>query len=567
MRKIVASLLLVLALLGTAVGIKLEPGLFAVHAQESQPLEPLNEASALLENETNTIQVIDTYGPSVVAVNVEVRGQMTSPFGQLPDGMEIPEEFRRFFQLPQQQVPSEQDLQEFRPQGSGSGFVISDNGDIITNYHVVQSALAPNSVTPLDDVRLSVVFPSSDEQFLVDVVGVNPLYDIALIRLQDAANLPAEVQPIPLADSDSVRVGQKAIAIGNPFGFSSTVTTGIISAVGRDFPSIGRVTIPMVQTDAAINPGNSGGPLLNSRGELIGMNTAIIPGQGGGFGDRGNIGIGFAVPANFIQNNLADLKSGGFFDIRARPRLGIGIAPIAAFPPEVRDSFNLPASGVAVQNVEPGSAAEKAGLKGGTINVEYDGQTVMLGDRPLVVGGDIIVGVNGSEITDTSELVDMVFDSQAGDTLELTVLRDDKELTIPVTLAVVPTNAQAATSMPEAATGPARLGVNLQDVAAYPETIRDNLSLPAGGAVVVEVAPGSAAEAAGLQGGQFNLEYEGQRYPAGGDIITRADGQAVENAQALIDIVSGKQVGDTLELTLLRDGAEETLEVTLQAAN
>ncbi len=531
----------------------------------SQSVARLDEAQSLLQDEQNTTDVIATYGPSVVAVNVEVRGQRVDPFGQGFSPDIIPPEFRRFFQLPQQpqqpQGDQQDDLGEFRQQGSGSGFVVSDQGDIVTNYHVARSALQEDSVTPLENTRLTVTFPSSDEELPVRVVGVNVLYDLALLRLEDPDDLPADVRPIPLADSDALRVGQKTIAIGNPFGFASTVTTGIVSGVSRSLPGVGRADIPLVQTDAAINPGNSGGPLLNSRGELIGINTAIIPGSAFN-GERGNLGIGFAVPSNLLQQNLAELQQGGFADIRSRPRIGITFADVRAFPDSVRESFNLPDNGAVVRTVEAGGPAAQAGLQGGT-------STIDIGGTSVEVGGDVITAVDGQALEDANDLRDVVLSKNEGDTVELTVLRDGEEENVEVTLSVVPRAEQplqVETEPQETASGP-RLGVGIQDIDAYPDEVRQSLNLPDQGVVVTEVAPDSPAAAAGLRGGQFALESGGQQYAAGGDVILAVNGEEVSSAQALQDIISSQQVGDSVELRIWRNGEEQTLQATLAAAD
>ena len=553
-------------------------------ANPSATIAPLNEAGALLQDEQNTIDVIGTYGPSVVAVNVEVRGQRVDPFSQQnsPQDM-IPPELRRFFQLPQQQPQQQQQQQpqqqqpqdnsqsqsnpgDFLPYGAGSGFVVSDSGDIVTNYHVASEALQPNSVTPLADARLTVTFPSSDQEYPVKVVGVNALYDLALLRLENPSDMPADVTPIPIGNSDNLKVGQKTIAIGNPFGFSSTVTTGIVSGVSRSLPGVGETNIPLVQTDAAINPGNSGGPLLDSQGQLVGINTAIIPGLSAN-GQRGNLGIGFAVPSNLLQQNLAELQQGGYTDVSTRPHIGVGIVDVQAFPQSVRQSLNLPDNGVLVRSVEPGSAAEKAGLQGGT-------STVDIGGTPVEVGGDVITAVDGQAVSTTGELQDLVFSKNDGDTLTLTVLRNGQEQTIPVTLSATnPQTASAQTSesggaqsQAAAPSGP-RLGIGIQDISSYPDDVRQSLNLPDSGVVVTQVAQDSPAAAAGLRGGQFSLDSGGQQYAAGGDVILAVDGQDVSSAQALQQIISGHKAGDTIELRVWRNGEEQTLNATLAEAN
>ena len=385
---------------------------------------------ALLEYEQNTISIVEEYSPSVVAVNLTVQGEPVLPEGYEEFFDQVPEQFRRFFQQP------EQDPAPRPQQGSGSGFVVDDQGRIITNYHVVRSALQEESVEPREGAEITVTFPSSDEEFPVRVVGANQTYDLALLELTDPDALPQavrEVVPIPIADSDEVLVGQKAVAIGNPFGFATTVTQGVVSGVSRTLPGVGDQSvgynIPLIQTDAPINPGNSGGPLLNSRGELIGINTAIIPNVGI-TGERGNLGIGFAVPANFLASNLAQLEEGGLINLQSRARLGIGIASVQDYPANVRERLDLPEQGVVILQVEPGSAAEAAGLQGGDIEIMIEGQAVP-------AGGDVILAVDGAEVTDPSELQNLIFSRGEGDTVELRILRGGEEQTVEVTLARV----------------------------------------------------------------------------------------------------------------------------------
>jgi S1-C subfamily serine protease len=397
-----------------------------VFAQET--ITPLDEASALLEYERNTIDIIDAYGSSVVAISIEVQGERQNPSDFL---RQVPDQFRDFFNLPEDFDPENMPDTPTPPrQGSGSGFVVNDDGQIITNYHVVRAALEERSVEMLEGADIRVIFPGNDEEVPVRVVGANALYDIALLELENPADLPDSLRPIPVSNSESIRVGQKTIAIGNPFGFESTVTVGIVSGIGRNLPGVGEINVPLLQTDAAINPGNSGGPLLNSRGELIGINTAIIPQVGFG-GQRGNLGIGFAVPSNILAANLEEMQAGTFSDIDTRPRLGVIIRDVAAYPEEVRSNLNLPDSGVAIIQVQPGSAAEGAGLQGADFEVTVDGQTIP-------AGGDVIIAVNGQEISSANEIQDIVFGSQRGDILDVTVWRDGAEQTISVTLEVVP---------------------------------------------------------------------------------------------------------------------------------
>ena len=373
----------------------------------------------LLEDERNTVEIFERHGPAVVAVTVTVEGRVTNPLEDVPEE-QIPPMFRQFLpQFEQRQPPQ---------RGSGSGFVVDADGSIVTNYHVVQAALEENSVTMLDEAEMTVSFQDGST-VPVRVVGANALYDLALLALEDTDDLPSGLTPIPLGE-ELPRVGQKAIAIGNPFGFESSVTTGIVSALGRTLPGVGEVPVSLVQTDAAINPGNSGGPLLDSGGRLIGVNTAIIPSVGA-MGQRGSLGIGFAVPSPILAQTLDSLREGGFVSVETRPRLGITVQSIRAYPEQVRSRLSLPASGVAVIDVAPGSAADEAGLRPSDMAVDVGGRT-------LPVPQDVITEIDGEPVGSPGDLQRAVFAKDEGDTVTLTVLRDGEEITVDVTLSVVP---------------------------------------------------------------------------------------------------------------------------------
>lgn len=391
---------------------------------------PPDATSALLEDERNTIDIVDALGDSVVAVNVEVRGERVNPFEDILPF--LPEQFRDL--LPQQGTPQTR-------QSSGSGFVVDGEGRIITNYHVVRAALEPDSVALRSGGSISVVFPGSEEEYAVTVVGANPDYDLALLTLDDPAGLPEEVTPIELADSDTALVGQKVIAIGNPFGLQSSVSQGIISAIGRELPSIGRVEIQMIQTDAAINPGNSGGPLLDSSGRLLGVNTMIVPGMTAA-GTAGNIGIGFAVPSALLAETLPDMVEGGLIgfyagtiDIVNRPRIGISGISIEEFPDEARDALNLPEEGVVVIEVAADSPAEEAGIVGPMYEANF-------GNQAFPAGGDIIVSANGEPVSEIADLQRLVLAGAEGDELQLGVWRNGETREVSLTLQVVESGQQ-----------------------------------------------------------------------------------------------------------------------------
>lgn len=395
-----------------------------MHIGHAQVGVGLDEADAFLADERNTIEIVEHYGASVVAVSVEVRGEAVDPFAPFRDS--LPPQFRDFFRLPQApQTPQPR-------QGAGSGFVVDEQGRIVTNFHVVTAALEPGTVELREGASIEVLFPDLDEPVPVRVLGANPDVDLALLEAHDAEQLP-DVPAISLSQ-EPVRVGQKVIAIGNPFGLQSTVTTGIVSAVGRQFELIGRIEIEMIQTDAAINPGNSGGPLLDSRGNLIGINTAIIPAIGVD-GQRGNVGIGFAVPASHLAESLPLLEAGGLSGISAaamdpdRPRLGVTITPLDGFPEGVREALNLPEQGLVITGVDPDGAAAEAGISGPAFIATVNG-------REYPAGGDIVLEADGQAVERAEDLQRIVFGKDEGDVVQLLLWRNGATREVDVTLRV-----------------------------------------------------------------------------------------------------------------------------------
>ncbi len=286
-------------------------------------------------------------------------------------------------------------------QGQGSGFILDKSGHILTNFHVIAGANRGIEVQ-LNDKR----------KFAAKVIGTDRTHDLALLQIS-ATNL----QPVTLADSSGLNVGQKVYAIGNPFGLAGTMTRGIISAIRPIRSASGAPIEDAIQTDAAINPGNSGGPLLNSSGEVIGINTMIASN-----GADQSSGIGFAIPINTAKAVLSDLIRYGHVN---RPSLGISSL---AIDPDLASQMGLAAdSGVLIQKVLPGGAAERAGLHGGN-------EQAYLGNSPIMLGGDLIVAIDGHEITDPQDITAIMDKHQAGDTISITVVRGRRRLTVNVTL-------------------------------------------------------------------------------------------------------------------------------------
>jgi putative serine protease PepD len=285
----------------------------------------------------------------------------------------------------------------------GSGFVIDKAGHIVTNYHVVEGA-----------TELSVSF-SGEEPVPATVVGSDPSTDIAVIKVDVPASA---LSPLVLGDSDAVTVGDAVVAIGNPFGLDRTITAGIVSAVQRNITAPNNFQIDhVIQTDAAINHGNSGGPLLNSRGEVIGVNAQI---QGGSV--DGNIGIGFAIPVNTVKAIASQLIESGKVE---HPYLGVTLQEITQ---DLAQNFRLPVDqGVLIGSVQPDTPAEDAGLEGGDTPVTLNGENYTL-------GGDIIVKVDGQAVTTVDDVREAILAKKPGDTITLEINRDGQTMTVSVEL-------------------------------------------------------------------------------------------------------------------------------------
>jgi S1-C subfamily serine protease len=286
-------------------------------------------------------------------------------------------------------------------QGQGSGFVIDSAGHILTNYHVIAGA------------RQVEVTLWNKKKYRADVIGSDRQKDLAVLQIS-AKNLTSAI----LGDSKNLEVGQKVYAIGNPFGFSGTMTRGIISSIRSVRSPEGGGIDQAIQTDAAINPGNSGGPLLNSRGEVIGINSMIFTG-----GVEQSAGVGFAIPINSAKAVLNDLVEFG----RVR-RPSLGIASFLPIGPELADQMGLAAdAGVLIQQVVPGGAADRAGLKGGH-------ERAYMGNTPIYVGGDLIVQVDDQDIESAQDIAGILENHHAGDKIKVTIYRGKRRMTIDVTL-------------------------------------------------------------------------------------------------------------------------------------
>ena len=366
----------------TQVGLQTPPTL----APEPTPLPP----EAIAEADADELLLINLYervNPSVVNILVTVGGT-------------------------EQPLSTEEDL--FPTQGQGSGFVYDQQGHIITNNHVIADA-----------TKVEVTFHDGSSA-VATVVGTDPDSDLAVVKV----DVPAEtLRPVDWGDSDQLHVGQRAVAIGNPFGLSGTLTTGIVSALKRSLPTeTGTFRIPeIIQTDAAINPGNSGGPLLNSHGQVIGVNTAIVP-RRTALGERSFLGVGFAIPSNLVKRVVPSLIEKGKYE---HPWIGFQGTSVTA---EIAEEMELPqASGALVGTIISGSPADKAGLRSGTRDLTLEN------GLDVTVGGDVIIAMDDEEIKTFDDLISFLARrGNVGDVITLTIIRNGKEQTVDLTLELRP---------------------------------------------------------------------------------------------------------------------------------
>lgn len=438
-----------------------------------------------------------------------------------------------------------QQLQE----GTGSGFVWDTQGHIVTNYHVVENAKTVK-VTFTDGVTVT-----------ADVVGTDSYSDLAVIKV-DPSGL--DLKPVAIADSTQVKVGQMAVAIGNPYGLESTMTVGIISALGRSL-SAGKTmvngssySIPdIIQTDAAINPGNSGGALLNVQGQLIGVTSAIESSSGS------NAGIGFAIPSAIVSRVIPQLLSTGTYD---HPYLGISGMTLT---PELAKAMGLKATqrGALVQEVTSGGPSDKAGLHGSTKEITIDGQSVN-------IGGDIIIAIDGKTVKEMDDIISYLANStNVGQKVTLTIIRNGKEQKIDVTLGKRPadqtTEEQSALGNNNGNNGSGDqaldhpyLGVG---VVMMDSTIAKAMNLPdnQGGLLVEKVDTTGPAGQAGLKAGTQTIDDNGRQVVVGGDVILSVNGQEINDVASLRSVINNAQPGDEITITILRDGKQQDLKVTL----
>jgi serine protease Do len=451
--------------------------------------------------------LVDQVGPGVVNVEAQIGGggedRTAQASTQAPDDDDIPEFFRRFFGPGMPMPGMGPQGPQARPRGvsMGTGFIISSDGYVLTNQHVIDGA---DTVT----VRLS-----DRREFKAKVIGSDQQSDVALLKIA-TTGLPA----LRLGDSNLLRPGQWVVAIGSPFGLDHSVTAGIVSAVGRSNPYADQRYVPFIQTDVAINRGNSGGPLLNTRGEVVGINSQIFSNSGG------YMGVSFAIPIDVAMNAVKQLKATGKV---SRGQIGVAVESVTA---EKARGLDLPDSrGALINTVVPGSPAEKAGL----------------------MPGDVIRSFNGTAINDSSDLPPLVGSLPPGTRAELTVMRDGKPREFAITLTQLDDGTASAAPPPGAPT-PGTGNSNALGLVgqALDADDRTQLGLKPDEGVAIARIDGLAARDAGLQPGDIVL----------------AVGRVPVNSPAALDRQLGQaKPGETVMLLVMRGNARQYVAVTPRA--
>jgi serine protease Do len=497
-RKTTAFYAVLIAVTSVAVGMVIASrlDLSPESAAQSLSVPAANSAPIAGPLDAQTFRnIAKAVSPSVVNIRTESR-QREQELTEFYGGDDM---LRRFFG---QRPPSQN-----RPPAvaAGTGFIISKEGLILTNNHVVEGA---------DKVEVSLYGEDDDVRYAAKVVGRDPLTDSALIELTDK---PDHALPeARFGDSAQILPGDWVVAIGNPFGLAHTISVGVVSALKRPFPVAEGRTVDMLQTDAAINPGNSGGPLLNVRGEVIGINTAIFADSR----QSGNIGIGFAVPINVVRSLLPQLRTGKI----TRGMIGV---QVTAVPREALQEFGLKErAGAVVSSVADNGPADKAGIE----------------------PGDVIIEVNSKPIPTRDELVQTIMSLAPGTTVPITVLRDKQRKTLNVTIGEIDLDRESG--RPASAESPAEdategFGMTLGNLTA--DRAR-RLDVEAGvtGAVVLDVDAAGPAARAGLRQG---------------DVVIRVNRSAVTSAADASKLLQQVQSGGTAMLLILRQNQEVFLTV------
>jgi serine protease Do len=441
----------------------------------------------------------------------------------------------------------------------GSGFVYDKEGHIVTNYHVV----AGDTINKEFDITFT-----DGTGYKSTIVGVDPFAEIAVLKipLENNTQVKEKLIPLPIGNFSEVNVGQRVAAVGNPFGLSASMTEGIVSGLGRLLPALPSENsqIPLVedtpsfsipdiiQTDAAINPGNSGGPLLNMRGEVIGINTAIFSATGV------YSGVGFAIPSYLIQKVVPSLITTGEYQ---HPYLGISGTDIDADIAEIMDLQNT--TGFLVIQVTSGSPAEKAGIRGGAIMTEIDGREVEL-------GGDVIIGIDDKPIRKIDDLLSYLSrEKKVGDKVTLSIIRNGQVQEIGLTLAARPASTVLDSEIIQE-TQEDRPSLGITGIKVTPE-IASQMNVPSSiinggekGFLVIDVIRNGSAEDAGIRGSYIASNINGNQVELGGDIIIEIDNITIGSVEDIRKALSTKQVGDSVQTTVYRDNSTVEIPIVLK---
>lgn len=445
----------------------------------------------------------------------------------------------------------------------GSGFVYDDLGHIITNYHVVAGLQAAAAdINPDEEFQITFL---DGTNYIGRIIGADRYSELAVLEVENITR--DKLVPLSLSDSSQLKIGEQVVAIGNPFGLSGSMTEGIVSGLGRTLPSSTSqgdqpllpqqpgpsFLIPnVIQTDAAINPGNSGGPLLKTDGEVIGMNTAIFSNTGV------YAGVGFAIPSNIIKKVVPELISTGTY---RHPFIGIAGVDVS---PEIASIIGLNDSrGFLVTEVTAGSPADRSGIRGGDVLTDVNG-------RQIELGGDVIVAVDNTTVREIDDLLSYLeTEKSVGENVVLRVIRDGEVQEIGVTLAPRPTEQEQDQQTGDQSQQQARptLGINAINMSDNIAEIM-NLTLPqdnfaSKGVLVVDVLSGGPAEEAGIRGGYIVTNVNGTEIELGGDVIVAIDNTRIPSVDALRTFIEDKNIGESIQVTVIRDNQEVTLPVTL----
>jgi serine protease Do len=477
--------------------------------------------------------------------------------------------------------------------GLGSGFVYDNDGHIITNYHVVAlaslSGESSNNISSSNNNTDIIVTFNDGSVYNARVVGSDRFSDIAVLRVENISE--SKLVPLIFGNSSQAKIGEQVVAIGNPFGLSGTLTVGVVSGLGRTIPSLaddqqeqeqpplpetpfddlfpdipglpfqqpplipdqqqqehsGAFSIPdIIQTDAAVNPGNSGGPLLNMKGQVLGMNTAI-------FSETGvYAGIGFAIPSNTITKIVPSLITTGSYQHPWLGLVGIDITP------DIAEALGLSleeAKGFLIIGVNEGSPADKAGVRGGDRVTNVNGREIRL-------GGDIVLKIDNQDVRKIEDILTYLEGQKhVGDIVQLTIVRDDKTQTVNATLTPRPGSNQSQQLQPQSEQQRPSLGISGTNVT--PAIAKAMNMTQATGFLVVDIIAEGPADKAGVRGGYLIANINGTDIELGGDVILRIDNKTVNTIDNILSYLDTKKVNDTVQLTILREGNVENVPVQL----